>query len=502
MLGIILAIFYTVVFIFLIWKIKFFRIENLSRKWIVFVFILKILSGTALWFVYTHLYPDRLTADIFKYFDDGKIMYDVLFSKPLDYIKMLFAIPDASLNHYYIEDMRHWTRAFGMGLYNENRTIIRFNAFVDLFSFGNYHVHTVFICFLSLTGLMGIYKSFLPFLSNKKKELFAAVFLLPSVLFWGSGVLKEGLVLFSLGMCVYYYFKLVNENFSFKRLLLVLLFVFLLAVSKLYILIALLPALMAHFLIVKTKYSFPEIKYLMMLVFIFSIGLIIPIYHFPSMLMEKQRQAIYMARGGSYLGNQTEKKFVYIEPKFENRVIRLKDHPDSCKIVQGVSYVSWNLETNRDSVYVKISTDTLTYWIYYDQPAAGSHIEIPFIEETIASVLKYSPLAFVNVAFRPHLLEAKNPLMIISAIETFFILVFIFICMIFHLKKIQNRHLIYFCLCMVILLFVLIGLTTPILGAIARYKIPALPFLLIAFLFILDKEKLLRKFPFLKKILG
>ena len=232
MLGIILAIFYTAFFIFLIWKIKFFHSESLSQKWIVFVFLLKIIAGTALWFVYTHLYTDHLTADIFKYFDDGKVIYNALFSKPPDYFKMLFAIPDAALNHYYLDDMRHWTREFGLGLYNENHTLIRFNALVDIFSFRNYHVHTVFICFLSLTGLMGIYKSFLPFLSEKKKELFAVVFLLPSVLFWGSGVLKEGLVLFSLGMCVYHYFKLVTENFNLKRMLMVLLFIFLLAVSK------------------------------------------------------------------------------------------------------------------------------------------------------------------------------------------------------------------------------------------------------------------------------
>jgi hypothetical protein len=54
----------------------------------------------------------------------------------------------------------------------------------------------------------------------------------------------------------------------------------------------------------------------------------------------------------------------------------------------------------------------------------------------------------------------------------------------------------------VLLLFVLIGLTTPILGAMVRYKIPGLPFLLIVFLLMLDKEKLLNKFPGLKKIIG
>lgn len=480
----------------------FFRVESISKKIIVFVFLLKIVTGTVLWFVYTRIYPDRLTADIFKYFDDGKVMYDALFSKPLDYFKMLFGIPDASLLHYYNDAMGHWSREFNQGMYNENRTLIRFNALADIFSFGNYHVHTVFICFLSLTGLIGIYKTFSSFLSNKKKELFIVIFLLPSVLFWGSGVLKEGLILFLLGMCVYHYHKLLNEGISAKRFVLILIFLFLLSITKLYIVLVVLPSLIAHAWVHKTKNRFSEIKYLTVLILYFSIGLIIPNYRFPFMLMEKQRQAIYIAQGGSYIANHQMKKFVYIDPKNEKRVIRLPDKPGFCKIVPGVSYVTWNFETHLDSEYVNVSTDTAVYWIYYDQPAAGSYIKMSFIEPTILSIIKNAPLAFFNTTFRPHFLEARNPLMLLSAVENFFILLFILLCLFFFSKKIPNHHLIYFCLSIVVLLFVLIGITTPILGAVVRYKIPVLPFLMIAFLLILDKEKLLRKLPFLKKIIG
>ncbi|MBI4947223.1 MAG: hypothetical protein HY840_12585 [Bacteroidetes bacterium] len=501
MIGIILAITYTVLFIFLIRKINFFQTELISQKIIVFIFILKITAGTALWFVYSYLYADRSTADIFKYFDDSKVMYNALFSNPLDYFKMLTGIADSSAESYY-QNMGYWSREFNQGLYNENRTLIRFNALVDVFSIGNYHVHTVFICFLSLTGLMGIFKTFSSVLSNKKKELFAAIFLFPSVLFWGSGVLKEGLILFSLGMCIYHFYKLMNEGFSVKRFVVLFLFLFLLSITKLYAFLILLPAFIAHAWLVKTKYSYPEIKYMIVLAIYFSLGLMIPKYDFPFMLMDKQRQAVYMAQGGSYLGNHNSNKFVYIDPKIENRIIRIKDKPGYCKIVPGISYVSWNLKTFHDSAYVKNSTDTATYWIYYDQAAAGSNIKIPLLDGTFFSIVKNSPLAFFTVSFRPHILESKNPLMLVSALENIFIIVFICICILFSIKQITNRHLLYFCLCIAVLLFVLIGITTPILGTVVRYRIPGLPFLLIGFLFLLDKEKLLRKFPGLKKILG
>jgi len=51
---------------------EFFSIEGLSRKEISAIFILKIIAGVVLYLIYTYYYTDRKSADIFKYFDDGK----------------------------------------------------------------------------------------------------------------------------------------------------------------------------------------------------------------------------------------------------------------------------------------------------------------------------------------------------------------------------------------------------------------------------------------------
>jgi hypothetical protein len=47
-------------------------------------------------------------------------------------------------------------------------------------------------------------------------------------------------------------------------------------------------------------------------------------------------------------------------------------------------------------------------------------------------------------------------------------------------------------------MFILTGLITPVMGAIVRYKVPALPFLMILLVMLIDKEKLIKKIPFLK----
>jgi hypothetical protein len=51
----------------------------------------------------------------------------------------------------------------------------------------------------------------------------------------------------------------------------------------------------------------------------------------------------------------------------------------------------------------------------------------------------------------------------------------------------------------VLILFVLIGFTTPVIGSIVRYKTPAMPFLLMVILLLIDTKKLLNKFTSLSK---
>ena len=502
MLGVILAAAYSILFIFLIKRMSFFSIDGITKKWLMGVFIFKLLAGTCLWFIYTYYYPKRTVADIFKYFDDGLIMYNTLYTKPMDFLKMFFGVNDDAFIITYYSAMKFWLLQYDTGLYNENTTLIRFNALCDIFSFGNYHVHTVFICFLSLTGLTGIYKSFSPYLPDKRIGLFIIVFLVPSILFWSSAVLKEGLVFFALGMCLFYYFKLVKNKFSSAVLVGFIFFFFLLSISKLYVSLVITPAFITHAIITKTNYRWPELKYILVFSILFVLAYNVPNYHLPSMIADKKSQAISLARGGSYICNTIVNKYVLIDSKYENRITYLKGYPDYCRIVPGVSYYYWQKESPDKKTFVENSKDTLTYYVFFDHPPAGSYINIPDLNGTYLSMIKNAPVAFINTAFRPTIFEANSFLMFISAIENLIIIAFMLICIFFASRKIEHKHLIYFCLCGTVLLFVLIGLTTPILGSVVRYRTPMLPFLLIPFLLIIDKERLIKALPFTRKMLG
>ena len=64
-----------------------------------------------------------------------------------------------------------------------------------------------------------------------------------------------------------------------------------------------------------------------------------------------------------------------------------------------------------------------------------------------------------------------------------------------------QQNIFYFNTIFVFVLFCIIGLTTPVFGAIVRYKIPGLIMLLISLLLLVDLDKIKDKYPLLKKIL-
>jgi len=483
---------------------RFFEVEGVSKKTLSLIFVVKILFGLLLWSVYTFYYTDRSTADIYKYFDDSKIMFNSLFTKPLDYFQMLFGIKnDTPYFDQYYSQMNHWHTMFESNLYSDSHTIIRLNAVLRLFSFGFYNVHTVFMCFISLIGLTAIYKTFVSFLKNKKKELVCAIFLIPSVLFWGSGVLKEGILFFALGLLVYHFNRSIQSRFNFKSVFIIIFSAILIFYTKFYILVSLIPGMIAFFLIAKTNNMAPFIKYLLVTVTIVILGLnmekIFPGYDPLEILSIKQRDCIVLVNGGVVLYNDSF--IIKIENDKRNEIVHLNN--DKCTLKKGSKYLCWHINNMNDTLQVTNSTDTSIYTLLWDVQEAASKIKIGKLEPTFLSLLRNSPQAFFNAMFRPFLFESKSILIFISAFENTVILLFI-VFTLFFIKPLdaEEWNVFLFCFSFVFILYIIIGLTTPVLGAIVRYKTPAIPFVLISMLLLIDKEKIVQRFPKLSKFLN
>jgi hypothetical protein len=251
-------------------KAHFFNDEVIPKKWFLGIFALKVCFSVMLTLIYTYYYTDRNTSDIYKYFDDSKVMFDALKTKPLDYFKMLlgFDNDNAYFDKNYYTNMRFWFRSYDSTIFSDSHIIIRFNAFLRLFSLGNIYVHNVFINFISLLGLTALFKFFKPFFEDKTKVLFYGIFLIPSVLFWGSGLLKESFILFGLGFLLLSIQQLFIQFKWYQLPLLVLSIIFLLY-TKFYVLIALLIPLLSYVIYQRVAVKKVLLSYL------FSIGILV-----------------------------------------------------------------------------------------------------------------------------------------------------------------------------------------------------------------------------------
>ncbi|HBF88737.1 MAG TPA: hypothetical protein DDX39_08860 [Bacteroidales bacterium] len=419
---------YVVVFIFLIYRLEFFQTNGISKRIISAIFILKILSGFGLIFIYTHYYKTRESADIYKYFDDAKVIYSAAYEAPVDYLKMITGIDSDSdyLREMYFSKTNSWYKEWDYHLYNDNRTITRFNALAMLISNQSIYIHTIFMAFLSLIGLLSIYKVFVNYLKGKEKLLIIFTFLLPTVMLWSSGVLKEGILVFAFGIMFLGFYRMI-QKFSFRYLLLFSIGIALLSITKFYTLMAAIPGMIALLWIQKTNGKRPFLKFIIVHTLAF-IGVI------------------------------------------------------SNNYVLFVLY--------KKQVDFQILIDGLTTQV-------GSYISVPNLEPTALSFLKNAPIAFSNTFLRPHIFEVYSPVVFFAAAENLLIIMGLVLSLIFiNKRKISNYSLLYFSIFFVVIMFILCGLVTPVMGALVRYKMPALPFLFIIFIMIVDIDKIKR---FLKK---
>ncbi|MDA3890336.1 MAG: hypothetical protein PF517_01580 [Salinivirgaceae bacterium] len=420
-----LLIIYTALLLYFINKAKFYK-SNLFPKYIPsLIFITKFIGGLGVYLVYSYFYGSRMSGDIFKYFDDGNIIHSSIQQNPIDYIRMVTGIGSNSphLDQYY-DTCRFWHKQFNYGLINDNRIVIRFNALVRLFSMGNFHIHTLIISFLSFTGLWAIFKLFEKSFSNQKWVLLFMVFFLPSLYFWSSGVLKEGILMFAFGMFLYHIYYALLKKGKTKNYIWVALSIFILLISKFYVLVAVIPGIVFFFIIRKTnkKWFFWKLAFVIF--------------------------------GFVLLGWVT-------------------------KPIIGISFIEVLAKKQNDFI---ASVNTMNY--------VGSKIEIPILEPTLKSIVLNSPSAFFRTLFRPSVFEIANLMSLMAVFENILIIVFMAVAaLFFSIKNIKNEAL-WFCIIFVLILFTLSGLTTPVLGALVRYKSPALPFLGIAIMYFVDFDKL------------
>jgi hypothetical protein len=326
-------------------------------------------------------------------------------------------------------------RNIGWPIYYRDQTtfiVVRLTCLLVLFSLKSFIVTTLLLAWISYMGVWRLYLVFSSEFPKLNKEMAFAVLFIPSVFFWGSGLLKDTITFSALGFFTYSYYKLLikRENIIGNFFPLVVSALIILSIKP-YIFFALLPGSLIWLvgsLVDKFKGNF------------------IKFFVTPSLLSVAILSAYFA------LYSLSDQLGVYaLDQVLERAVITQQD----------------------------LKKD------YY----AGNSFDIGDFEPTIPSMLSKSPQAIAATLFRPYIYEVNNVVMLLSGLENTFMLLltiylFLKVSFIRVLKVMFNHNLLIFSLTFSLFFAFAVGLTTSNFGSLVRYKIPVMPFF-VASLFII-----------------
>ena len=382
---------------------------------------LKFVGAIALGLIYQFYYGG---GDTFNYYYHSKIIHAAFDHSFSTGWKLLLDDGSGSSTDTapYVAQM-FWHQA-GSKEYFLSRIV----AFLGLFCFNNYTVISLFFATISFSGIWALYITFAKIRPHVYKQLALAVFYVPSMFFWGSGILKDTICMGALGWFFYALYRGgIQRQSLLKCILIGLVAAYLLLAIKAYILLCFLPTALL------------------------------------------------------WVFNETN-------ARIKNSTLRLVARP-LFLVLGGVMavYAATNL-TKGDNEYdvdkigerSKITSDYL-YQTSLEQN--GSGYSLGKLDGSIGSMVKLAPQAIGTTLFRPFIWETRNPVMLLSALEAGFFLFFTLRIfwrtgVVRTLGIIGKNPILLLCFVFSLAFSAAVGITSSNFGTLVRYRIPMIPFYL------------------------
>lgn len=323
----------------------------------------------------------------------------------------------------------------------------RIAGLLNIPALNSYWACTLLFSALSFTGQWLLFVSFFRQFPKLHKQLAIVILFIPGVIFWSSGIMKDSICMLFVGVIVYAVQNIFIYNS--KKIISALLAVtgfYVLVSVKTYIALALLVSIALYaILVLKERIKFTTVKLLVLPV---ASALIIG------------AALLTMNKIGESLQRYS----------FENII-------ETAQLYQGYHYRT--SIAGRGSEVRTGSSYTLGEIDYNDPLSIASKFP-----------------AAVNVTFfRPYIWEVKNPVMLLSALESTAILIFTLI--VFFRTGLRNffvlifsKKEILFCFSFALIFGFAVGFTTYNFGSLVRYKSPCIPFFLIALVLIKEEHAL------------
>lgn len=403
------------------------------QKYFFSSFFLRVFGTVSLGGIFQFIYG---YGDTFFYYNGAQALRVFFLKDPLQWLRLLFSNPlngsaDNTALLDYIQSFDQYSYYVYQG--TENASVSKIASIFNIVCFDSWLGMALFFGMLSFMGCWYIFKTFVHIYPGYHKQFALLCLFLPSLWFWGSGILKDPVCIYALGLVFFNFF--VNKNSGFKRIVLICFGSFLLLSIKSYIF-----------------YSFAAAASVAVLILYFrqfNILLKIATFIFMGFLLVLMYPIIADA----------------ITQSFEDVV-------------------------KQSETFIRS---------YSMGGSEGDATILPTFTPTPAGFAKLGLSGLVNVYLRPFPWEARKILYLFLILENMMLYYFLF-------RKVKTgpiafhknyRLLLYFCLVFFLFLGFIIGVTTFNLGTIARYRVPALPFIF-AWLFLLKlvaRKKKIDKLP-------
>lgn len=382
---------------------------------------LKMVGSVLVCCIYVFLYHG---GDTVHYWESGTALTNLFFKNPSHYFETLFG--ENNLEKIFYFDT-HTGLPIGFIFYDDQTfTVVRITAPLLFVTFKSFLLQSVMVAWLSYFGIWRLYQVFTHYYPELYKRLAITILFVPSLVFWGSGLLKDTITLSATCWIVYSVFMIfVKKRRALKYFLIIIIASFLIIKIKPYIFITLMPGLL--FWITYDRISRLRSKFLK---FIVAPGLIVAVL------------------GGGIL-----------------LLTRLGDAMSKYSIDQILVTASVTQQDLKSEAY------------------GGNSFDIGNFDPTVSGILSKAPLAIEAGLFRPYLWESRNIVMLFSGLENTFILGMTLLILIRFkpvrlFRIIRNNPFIFFSILFSVLFSFSVGLTTANFGALVRFKIPFLPFYL------------------------
>lgn len=200
------------------------------------MFFIKVGMGVLYGFIYS---KHMAEADTWIMYFISLKHTDVLTSNPLQFFISWLYDPEYNYSEPFASGGSYWNII-------KDFTFIKVEAIFNVFSFRSYYVNVLFFSFLTFFGNVAFLKAYsLLFPQAKKILVVFAAFLIPSTLFWTSGLHKDGLLFMLMSLIVYQLAMWMNAQKTTKGMLLniflCLLFIFMI---RNYVALSLIPAIL------------------------------------------------------------------------------------------------------------------------------------------------------------------------------------------------------------------------------------------------------------------